>query len=123
LIRQPNRLFHNDAQERGNLQKHLLTRIGDIRIADALQNRIHVNVPRTDDRYFVLQRWRSEARFIIQPQLAAPRQSIVVLLQMPTPGNRRKFRRRLRDNIVVASGVIFGFGVAIGWLLRVFWNC
>lgn len=42
--------------------------------------------------------------------------------QMPTPRNRRTFRRWLRDNIVVASGVIFGFGLAIGWLLRVFWN-
>ena len=42
--------------------------------------------------------------------------------QMPTPRNRRTFRRWLRDNIIVTSGVIFGFGLAIGWLLRVFWN-
>jgi hypothetical protein len=42
--------------------------------------------------------------------------------QMPTPRNRRTFRRWLRDNIIVAFGVIFGFGLAIGWLLRVFWN-
>jgi hypothetical protein len=44
------------------------------------------------------------------------------IFQMPTPGNRRTFRRWIRDNIVVASGAIFGFGVAVGWLLRVFWN-
>jgi hypothetical protein len=42
--------------------------------------------------------------------------------QMQTPRNRRTFRRWLRDNIVVASCVIFVFGLAIGWLLRVFWN-
>jgi hypothetical protein len=42
--------------------------------------------------------------------------------QMATPRNRRTFRRWLRDNIIVTSGVIFGFGLAIGWLLRVFWN-
>jgi len=42
--------------------------------------------------------------------------------QMRTPRNRRTFRRWLRDNIVIAFSVIFGFGVAIGWLLRVFWN-
>ena len=78
LIRQPNRPFHNDAQERGNLQKHLLTRIADIRFADALQNRIDVNMPRTGDRCFVLQRWRCEPRFVVQPKLAAPCQSIVL---------------------------------------------
>ena len=53
--------------------------MGDIRFADALQNRIHVNVPRTDDRRFVLQRWRSEARFVVQPKFAAPCESIIVL--------------------------------------------
>jgi hypothetical protein len=37
--------------------------------------------------------------------------------QMPAPRNQRTFRRWLRDNIIVASGVIFGFGLAIGWLL------
>jgi len=37
--------------------------------------------------------------------------------RMPAPRNRRTFRRWLRDNIIVASGVIFGFGLAIGWLL------
>lgn len=42
--------------------------------------------------------------------------------QMPTSRNRRTFRRWLRDNIIVASGVIFGFGLTIGWLLRMFWN-
>ncbi|MBO0732808.1 MAG: hypothetical protein J2P49_00515 [Methylocapsa sp.] len=42
--------------------------------------------------------------------------------RMPTHRNRRTFRRWLRDNIIVASGVIFGFGLAIGWLLRAFWN-
>ena len=42
--------------------------------------------------------------------------------EMPTPKDRRTFRRWLRDNIIVASGVIFGFGLAIGWLLRMFWN-
>jgi hypothetical protein len=42
--------------------------------------------------------------------------------QMPTSRNRRTFRRWLGDNIIVASGVIFGFGLAFGWLLRVFWG-
>jgi hypothetical protein len=37
--------------------------------------------------------------------------------QMPTPRNRRTFRRWVRDNIIIACGVIFGFGLAIGWLL------
>jgi hypothetical protein len=40
------------------------------------------------------------------------------IFQMPTPRNRRKFLRWLRDNIIAAFGVIFGFGLAIGWLLR-----
>jgi hypothetical protein len=39
---------------------------------------------------------------------------------MPTPKNRRTFLRWLRDNVIVALGVIFGFGLAIGWLLRAF---
>jgi hypothetical protein len=43
--------------------------------------------------------------------------------QLPTPTkNRRTFRRWLRDNIIVACGVIFGFGLAVGWLLRMFLN-
>ncbi len=42
--------------------------------------------------------------------------------QMPAPRNRRTFRRWLRDNIIVASGVIFGFGLMVGWLLRTFWD-
>ena len=42
--------------------------------------------------------------------------------RMPTPRNRRTFRRWLRDNIIAASGVIFGFGLAIGWVLRLFSN-
>jgi hypothetical protein len=42
--------------------------------------------------------------------------------QMPAPKNRRTVRRWLRDNIIVAFGVIFGFGLAIGWLLRGFWT-
>lgn len=40
---------------------------------------------------------------------------------MPTPRSRRTFRRWLRDNIIVTSGVIFGFGLAIGWFVRMFW--
>ena len=40
------------------------------------------------------------------------------IFQMPTPRNRRTFLRWLRDNIIAAFGVIFGFGLAIGWLLR-----
>src|SRR4051812_29179861 len=39
--------------------------------------------------------------------------------QMPRPRNRRTFLRWLRDNIIVAFGVVFGLGLAIGWLLRV----
>jgi hypothetical protein len=42
--------------------------------------------------------------------------------QMPAPKNRRTFRRWLRDNMIVACGVIFGLGLAIGWLLRMFLN-
>jgi hypothetical protein len=42
--------------------------------------------------------------------------------QMPAPKNRRTFRRWLRDNIFLTWGVIFGFGLAIGWLLRMLWN-
>ncbi len=42
--------------------------------------------------------------------------------QMPTPKNRRTFRRWLRDNIIVTCSVIFGFGLAIGWLLRMFYG-
>jgi hypothetical protein len=42
--------------------------------------------------------------------------------QMPAPKNRRTFRRWLRDNMIVACGLIFGLGLAIGWLLRMFWN-
>jgi hypothetical protein len=42
--------------------------------------------------------------------------------QMPPLKNRRTFRRWLRDNIIVGSGVIFGFGLAFGWLLRMLWN-
>jgi hypothetical protein len=40
--------------------------------------------------------------------------------QMPAPKNRRTIRRWLRDNIIVACGVIFGVGLAIGWCLRMF---
>jgi hypothetical protein len=40
--------------------------------------------------------------------------------QMPTRNNRRTLLRRLKDNVVVALVVIFGFGLAIGWVLRVF---
>jgi hypothetical protein len=42
--------------------------------------------------------------------------------QMPAPKNRRTLRRWLRDNIFLTWGVIFGFGLAIGWLLRMLWN-
>jgi hypothetical protein len=42
VIQQSNRASHHDAQERGNLQEHLVTRIGDIRFTDALQHRIYV---------------------------------------------------------------------------------
>jgi hypothetical protein len=44
------------------------------------------------------------------------------IFHLSTHRNQRTFRRWLRDNIIVASGVIFGFGLAIGWLLRGFWN-
>jgi hypothetical protein len=42
--------------------------------------------------------------------------------QMPTPKNRRTFRRWLRDNIIVTCGAIFGLGLAIGWFLQMFLN-
>ena len=42
--------------------------------------------------------------------------------QMPTLRDRRTFRRWLRDSIIVAFGVIFALGLAIGWLLRLSWN-
>ena len=42
--------------------------------------------------------------------------------QMPASQNRRTFLRWLRDNIIVTCGVIFAFGLVIGWLLRVFWK-
>ena len=47
-------------------------------MADAFQNRIHMNDPRTYDRCFVLQGWRREACFVVQPKLAAPCQSVVL---------------------------------------------
>jgi hypothetical protein len=42
--------------------------------------------------------------------------------QMPAPKNRRTLRRWFRDNITLTCGVIFGLGLAIGWLLRMFLN-
>jgi hypothetical protein len=42
--------------------------------------------------------------------------------QMKWPKNRRTYRRWLRDNVIVFSSVIFGLGLAIGWLLRPWWN-
>ena len=42
--------------------------------------------------------------------------------QMLAPKNRRTFRRWLRDNITLTCGVIFGLGLAISWLLRMFLN-
>jgi hypothetical protein len=41
---------------------------------------------------------------------------------MPASKNRRTFLRWVRDNIIVTCGVIFGLGLVIGWLLRMFWN-
>jgi hypothetical protein len=41
--------------------------------------------------------------------------------QMPAPKNQRMFRWWLRDNIFVTWGVILGLGLAIGWLLRMFY--
>lgn len=42
--------------------------------------------------------------------------------QMVIRRNRRTYRRWFRDNIILACGVIFGFGLTAGWLLRMFWN-
>ncbi len=42
--------------------------------------------------------------------------------QMPALKNRRTLRRWLRDNIFVTWGAIFGLGLAIGWLLRMFYG-
>jgi len=42
--------------------------------------------------------------------------------QMPSLRNRLTFRRWLRDKVITASIVFFGFGLAVGWLLREFWN-
>jgi hypothetical protein len=43
--------------------------------------------------------------------------------QMPEPKTtRRTLRRWLRDNIFVTWGVILGFGLAIGWLLRMLYG-
>jgi hypothetical protein len=42
--------------------------------------------------------------------------------QMPTRNDRRTLLRWLRDNVIVAFVVVFGLGLAIGWLLRALWN-
>jgi hypothetical protein len=40
--------------------------------------------------------------------------------QMPAPNNRRTLLRWLKDNVIAAFVVIFGLGLAIGWVLRTF---
>jgi hypothetical protein len=44
------------------------------------------------------------------------------MFHMPVPKKQRTLRRWLRKNISAASVAIFGFGLAIGWLLRALWN-
>jgi hypothetical protein len=38
---------------------------------------------------------------------------------LPNVKKRRTIRRWVRDNVVIAFGLVFGIGLLIGWLLRV----
>jgi hypothetical protein len=42
--------------------------------------------------------------------------------QMPIPNDKRTLRRRLRDNVIVACGMMLAIGLATGWLLKALWN-
>jgi hypothetical protein len=40
---------------------------------------------------------------------------------LPNVQKRRSARRWVRDNVVIAFGLVFGIGLLIGWLLRAWW--
>src|SRR5215831_3436149 len=77
-IEQSYRFLHHDAEERRHFYEHLLPRIADVRLPDAVQGGIYVYDARAVCRCLILQRGCREPGAVIEPKLAAPGASLVL---------------------------------------------
>jgi hypothetical protein len=71
---------HDNGQKDRQFTERDIKGFGSVKLVNAVHQRVHEEDSWTEQRPFVLERWRTEPQPIVQPQFTPPRQALVAKL-------------------------------------------